>query len=272
MNVLLDAARLVGALRFVTQSLIFGYGYGDHGANALTEDVPFGRPQGIYTDPLIASLQSAEQQTLEAEGMEGIALRYGIFYGPSTFSDLFVGLMRRRRFAIPRGGGGSLSWIHVEEAAAATVAALERGRPGRAYNVVDDEPVNWRGFTWALAEAYRTPRPLELPRWALRLVAPYLAFMMTSTLRVSNARAKHELGWTPPPCRTTATASGSRSRPHMRPPDGRVFVGGPGGVEGPAVRRAAFWREGPLLCRLRHAILNATRRTARDRGLRRGSV
>lgn len=194
---LLDAARLVGARRFVTQSLIFGYGYGDHGANALTEDVPFGRPQGIYTDPLIASLQSAEQQTFEAEGMEGIALRYGIFYGPSTFSDLFVGLMRRRRFAIPRGGGGSLSWIHVEDAAAATVAALERGRPGRAYNVVDDEPVNWRDFTWALAEAYRTPRPLELPRWALRLVAPYLAFMMTSTLRVSNARAKHELGWTP---------------------------------------------------------------------------
>ncbi|HWS81940.1 MAG TPA: hypothetical protein VN178_13045 [Rubrobacter sp.] len=66
----------------------------------------------------------------------------------------------------------------------------------KAYNVAD-EPVNWRDFTWALAQAYRTPRPFELPRCVLRLVAPYLAFMMTSTLRASNARAKRELDWTP---------------------------------------------------------------------------
>ena len=77
------------------------------------------------------------------------------------------------------------------------MAALERGRPGQAYNVVDDEPVDWRDFTWALAETFGTPRPLELPRWVLRLIAPYLAFMMTSTLRVSNARAKRKLDWIP---------------------------------------------------------------------------
>lgn len=194
---LLDAARLVGARRFLAQSLIFGYGYGDHGMRELTEDDPFGRPQGGYCDPLIAGLLSAERQGFSAEGMESIALRYGLFYGPNTFSDLFVGLMRKRRLAIPRGGGGSVNWVHVEDAAAATVAALERGRSGQAYNVVDDEPVNWRDFTWTLAEAFGTPRPLELPRWALRLVAPYLAFMMTSTLRVSNARARRELDWTP---------------------------------------------------------------------------
>ena len=194
---LLAASRAVGACRFVTQSLIFGYGYGDHGARKLTEDDPFGRPQGIYTDPLIASLHSAERQTFEAEGIDGIALRYGLFYGPNTFSDLFVELMRRRRLAIPRGGGGSVNWVHVEDAAAATVAALKRGRPGQAYNVVDDEPVNWRDFTWTLADASGTPQPFMVPRRALRLVAPYLAFMMTSTLRVSNARAKRELNWTP---------------------------------------------------------------------------
>jgi nucleoside-diphosphate-sugar epimerase len=194
---LLDVARAVGARRFLIQSLIFGYGYGYHGARELPEDDPFGRPQGGYCDPLIAGLQSAERQAFAAGGMESIALRYGLFYGPDTFSDLFVGLMRKRRLAIPRGGGGTISWVHVEDAAAATVAALERGTPGRAYNVADDEPVNWRDFTWALAEAYRTPRPFELPRWVLRLVAPYLAFMMTSTLRVSNARAKLELDWTP---------------------------------------------------------------------------
>ena len=194
---LLAASRKIGARRFVTQSLIFGYGYGDYGPREITEDDPFGRPQNSYTDPVVAGLLSAERQAFVAEGIEGIALRYGLFYGPNTFSDLFVDLMRRRRLAIPRGGGGTVSWIHVEDAAAATVAALERGRPGRAYNVVDDEPVNWRDFTGALAETFGTPRPLELPRWTLRLIAPYLAFMMTSTLRVSNDKARWELGWEP---------------------------------------------------------------------------
>jgi nucleoside-diphosphate-sugar epimerase len=90
-----------------------------------------------------------------------------------------------------------MCWVHVEDAAAATVAALQWGRPGRAYNVVDDEPVNWRDFTWALAGAFDTPKPWELPYKVLRLAAPYLAVMMASTLRVSNARARRELEWTP---------------------------------------------------------------------------
>ena len=194
---LLEMARLVGARRFLTQSLIFGYGYGDHGAKALTEEDPFGRPQGGYCDPIIAGLHSAEQQTFAANGIEGIALRYGLFYGPGTSSDLFVGQMRRRLLVIPRGGGGTVSWVHVEDAASATVAALERGQKGQAYNVVDDEPVNWRDFTRTLAEAFGTPRPPELPRWVFRLAVPYFAVMMTSTLRVLNARARTELGWTP---------------------------------------------------------------------------
>jgi nucleoside-diphosphate-sugar epimerase len=194
---LLDVASLVGARRFLTQSLIFGYGYGDHGTRELTEHDPFGYSQGGYADPVIVALESAERQAFAAEGIESIALRYGIFYGPNTFSDLFVDLMRRRRFAIPRGGGGTVSWVHVEDAAAATIAALERGGPGRAYNIVDDEPVDWRDFTWALADAFGTPRPLEVPCLALRLLAPYLAVMMTSTLRVSNASARRDLGWTP---------------------------------------------------------------------------
>jgi len=67
--------------------------------------------------------------------------------------------MRKRRLAIPRGGGGTVNWVHVEDAASVTVAALERGQPGQAHNIVDDEPVNWRDFTWTLAEAYDTPRP-----------------------------------------------------------------------------------------------------------------
>ena len=194
---LLAATRMIGASRFLIQSLIFGYGYGDHGAKTLTEDDPFGRPQGSYTDSLVASLLAAEGQAFSAEGIDAVALRYGLFYGPGTFSDLFVDLMRKRRLAIPWGGGGTISWVHIEDAAGATVAALERGGPGRSYSVVDDEPVNWRDFTWALADAFGTPRPLELPRVALRLIAPYVAVMMTSTLRVSNARAVRDLGWEP---------------------------------------------------------------------------
>jgi nucleoside-diphosphate-sugar epimerase len=194
---LLDASSLVGARRLLTQSLIFGYGYGDHGTREFTEHDPFGHPQGGYADPVISALESAERQTFAAEGIESMTLRYGIFYGPNTFSDLFVNMMRRRLFAIPRGGGGTTSWIHVDDAAAATIAALERGGTGRAYNIVDDEPVDWRDFTWALSDAFRTPRPWEVPRLALRLLAPYLEVMMMSTLRVSNARAREELGWTP---------------------------------------------------------------------------
>ena len=194
---LLDAAELVGARRFLLQSLIFGYGYGDHGTRELTEEDPFGHAQGGYADPVIAALESAERQAFAAGGIESIALRYGIFYGPNTFSDLFVGLMRKRLLPIPRGGGGEACWVHVEDAAAATVAALERGSPGRAYNVVDEEPVSWRNFTWALAQAFGTPKPWDVPYPVLRLAAPYLAVMMESSLRVSNVRARRELGWTP---------------------------------------------------------------------------
>jgi nucleoside-diphosphate-sugar epimerase len=194
---LLDAAELVGARRFLVQSLIFGYGYGDHGTRKLTESDPFGRAQGGYADPVVAALESAEHQAFAAKEVGSIALRYGIFYGPNTFSALFVGMMRKRLLPIPRGGGGETCWVHVEDAAAATVAALERGTPGRAYNVVDEKPVSWRDFAWALADAFETPGPWEVPYPVLRLAAPYLAVMMASTLRVSNDRARRELEWTP---------------------------------------------------------------------------
>jgi nucleoside-diphosphate-sugar epimerase len=89
-----------------------------------------------------------------------------------------------------------MSWIYVDHAAAATVAAPERGRAGQAYNVVDDEPVRWREFLDALAHAIGAPPPRAVPGWLFGL-APYAAAMMTSTLRVSNAKAKAELGWEP---------------------------------------------------------------------------
>jgi nucleoside-diphosphate-sugar epimerase len=164
----------------------------------LTEEDPFGEPGGSITDPVVAGLRSAEQQTFTAEGIEGIALRYGIFYGPHTFSDLFAAMLRKRRLPLPPGPGSTACWVHVYDAAAATVAALDRGRAGEAYNIVDDEPVTWRAFVTTLAEARGTPGPLTLPRWLIRLASPYLgAFMIDTSMRVSNAKAKRELGWAP---------------------------------------------------------------------------
>ncbi|WP_431900528.1 NAD-dependent epimerase/dehydratase family protein [Nonomuraea sp. bgisy101] len=195
---LLAAARAVGARRLVTQSMILGYGYADHGDRVLTESDAFGLPRRSYADTVVAGCESTEQQAFGAGDVEGVALRYGLFYGPRAFSDMFADLMRKRRPCVPTGGGGTNCWIHVDDAARATVAALERGRPGHAYNIVDGEPVTWREFAAAVAAAHGTPPPRAMPRSLLRLGAPYLACLMADTsMRVSNAKAREELGWQP---------------------------------------------------------------------------
>ncbi|MGW4475092.1 NAD-dependent epimerase/dehydratase family protein [Nonomuraea sp. NPDC004354] len=195
---LLEAARVTGARRFVTQSLITGYGYRDHGSRVLTEDDVFGLRVGNVGDLVTDASVATEQQVFAADGIEGIALRYGMFYGRNAFSDMFADLMRRRAPVLPRGRTATTSFIHVEDAAAAAVAAMERGRDGQAYNIVDDHPASWRDFITAVARAHGTPRPLALPRWMMRLAVPYLGHLMIDTsMRVSHARATRELGWTP---------------------------------------------------------------------------
>lgn len=195
---LLAAARAVGARRFVAESMIVGYGYGDWGTKVLTEDDPsFGPPgRSRWLERHLEAMRSIERQTFAADGIEGIALRYGLFYGPGAGAKEMVEMLRRRRMPILRNGGGPLSWVYIEDAATATAAALEKGRPGQAYNVVDDEPVPWGAFMEAMAQAVGAPSPPAVPRWLLRL-APYAHAVMTSTLRVSNAKARRELDWTP---------------------------------------------------------------------------
>jgi nucleoside-diphosphate-sugar epimerase len=193
---LLEAARMIGAHRFVTQSMIFGYGYGDWGDRLLSERDRFGPPGRGRFEQHVAAMRSAEQQTFTTDGVQGVALRYGLFYGPAGAIEGLIERLRRRRLPIPRDGGGTMSWTYVDDAAAATVAALERGRAGQAYNVVDDEPVRWREFLDVLAQAIGAPPPRTMPGWLFGL-APYAAAMMTSTLRVSNAKAKADLGWEP---------------------------------------------------------------------------
>ena len=195
---LLAAAREVGARRFLTQSYFGGYGYYDHGATLLTEEMPFApKGQGEFERHL-AAMRSAESQTFaaSADGIEGIVLRYAGFYGPGAGTEEMVDILRRRSMPLPRGGGGTPSWVYIEDAAAATVAALEHGRPGQVYNVADDEPVSWRDFTGELAAAFGVPRPFELPRWVFKTM-PFAYAVLETTIWLSNTKAKRELGWEP---------------------------------------------------------------------------
>lgn len=193
---LLAAARAVGAHRFVTQSIILGYGYRDHGPHVLTEDDPFAEPAPGVLGTAVAALRSNEEQVFTADEIEGISMRYGMFYGPDSFTAMMVKLVRRRLLPVPRGGGGYLGFIHLEDAAAATVAAVEKGRAGQAYNIVDDEPATWGNFLDALAAEVGARRPFRVPAWALKPLG-YVHQLMTTSMRVSNDKAKRELGWTP---------------------------------------------------------------------------
>jgi len=131
---LLAAAELLGARPFLTQSFVLGYGYRDHGGRVLTERDPFGEAAGDRNDPHLAAMRSTELQAWSAP--EGIALRYGLLYGADA--DRLRPMLATRR--LPVADGGVVGWVHHEDAAAATVAALERGRAGQAYNIVDDRP------------------------------------------------------------------------------------------------------------------------------------
>jgi nucleoside-diphosphate-sugar epimerase len=189
---LLAAATLMGARRMVTQSIFLGYGCRDHGDHLITEDDPFGIPAGDLLDATILALDLAEMKTFTIA--EGIAIRYGFLYGGD--GPQIRPMLAKR--GVPVMAGGLLGWVHHLDAAAATVAALERGRPGQAYNVVDDQPATWREVITTMAQGFGAPSPRQVPYWLLRLVAPYMAKVAADTsMRVSNEKAKHELGWQP---------------------------------------------------------------------------
>lgn len=193
---LLACARVVGAHRFITQSIVFGYGYRDHGPHVVTEDEPFAEPASGRFASAIAAMRSNEEQVFSTDELEGVALRYGLFYGQDSFTRTIINLLRKRRLPVPSSGGGLANLIYLPDAAAATVATLEQGRAGQAYNIVDGEPVRWADYLDALAAELQARRPWRLPTWTLRAI-PYLHTLMTTSMRVSNAKAGRELGWTP---------------------------------------------------------------------------
>ena len=193
---LIALAKQTGARRLLTQSIVFGYGYTDHGSMPLTEGSEFGKRPNGPTAPHIEAMAANESLVRADEQVEGIALRYGLFYGAD--SDTMRTMLRARKVPIPSRDGGRLAWVHIDDAVSATVAALERGRPGAAYNIVDDRPTTWREMMTAAAGFYGAPQPRALPAWLIRLAAPYVASMVLDTsMQVSNLLARDELGWAP---------------------------------------------------------------------------
>jgi nucleoside-diphosphate-sugar epimerase len=196
---LLAAGRAVGAQRFVAQS--FGaFRWARTGGPVLTEADPIDPdPPGALRAALVGILH-VERAVPTIGWGEGLVLRYGGFYGPGTAVSLapdavMAAPIRKRRFPIVGDGGGVWSHVHIEDAAAATVAAVDRGQPG-IYNVVDDEPAPVREWLPALASALGAKPPRRIPRWLGRLAGGEMAtVMMTDVRGASNEKAKRELGW-----------------------------------------------------------------------------
>jgi nucleoside-diphosphate-sugar epimerase len=195
---LVAAARAAGAKRLIAESVAFFYA--PEGGWVKDEEAPLflGAPPPFGS--AAAALAELERQVLEAEGIEGIVLRYGWLYGPGTYYAADGSLTEdahKRKAPVVGKGAGTFSFVQVEDAAAATVAVLERGAPG-AYNVVDDEPAPMREWAPAFAAAVGAKKPLRVPAWIARLVAGPGAVAMATQLRgASNAKAKRELGWQP---------------------------------------------------------------------------
>jgi nucleoside-diphosphate-sugar epimerase len=196
---LIAAARAAGARRLVWQSYA-GWPYAREGGLIKSEDDQLDPEPPADVRETLAAIRHLEAAVTGAEGMEGIVLRYGGFYGPGTSIDAggqHVELMRKRRLPVGGDGAGIWSLVHIDDAAAATVAAIEGGAPG-IYNVVDDAPAPTSELLPALAAAVGAPPPRRVPGWLVRLMAgPQALSMMTSARGASNAKARHELGWTP---------------------------------------------------------------------------
>ena len=197
---LLSAGQNVGARRVVAQA-VAGYGaYERTGGLVKSEEDPLARTPAREMHQTLAAIRHLEAAVLGARWAEGIVLRYGAFYGPGT--SLTPGgaqfeLVRRRKFPLVGDGAGVWSFIHVADAAEATVAAVERGSRG-VYNVVDDDPAPVAEWLPALAQTLGGKKPMRVPRFVGRLFAGETGVMMMTEIRgASNAKAKRDLGWQP---------------------------------------------------------------------------
>jgi 2-alkyl-3-oxoalkanoate reductase len=188
---LLAAAAELGIPRFVAQSFA-GWPYARSGGPVKTEDDPLDPSPPHAMRQTLAAIRHQEEAVLAAGG---IVLRYGGFYG--SRDDVQLELVRKRKFPLVGDGGAVWSFVHLDDAADATVLALEKGEPG-IYNIVDDEPAPVREWLPALADSLGAPPPRHVPRWLARLLAGEAGVSLMTEIRgASNGKARRELGWTP---------------------------------------------------------------------------
>jgi nucleoside-diphosphate-sugar epimerase len=197
---LIHASREAGAGRLVAESFVFAYGYGQYGPEPLTErDEPVGGAAIKGQEEIIAGLREMERAVTEAEGLEGLVLRYGGRHGIDMPMRRAMARALRHRFPVlPGGGHALLPFIELGDSIRATEAALSRGSGGEIYNIVDDVAVEMREYASALSVATGAPPPRSIPLGLVKLVAPYMACVLDHTrLPVSNEKAKRELDWMP---------------------------------------------------------------------------
>jgi nucleoside-diphosphate-sugar epimerase len=195
---LVAAARAAGARRMIAESVAFFYA--PEGELVKDEEASLDLNAPGKVGKAVAALADLERQVLGGGEMEGLVLRFGWFYGPGTYigpGGSQAEEVRKRRYPVVGKGEAMFSFIHTEDAAAAVVAALERGAPG-IYNVVDDEPSPLREWLPAYAEVLGAKPPRRVPRWLVALtVGPTLARSATESRGALNAKAKRDLGWEP---------------------------------------------------------------------------
>jgi nucleoside-diphosphate-sugar epimerase len=198
-DILLEAARAAGARRAIVQSYGLWSFPEAEGRAATEEDTPDPDPPATLADT-VGAVRYVESTVPAADGIEGLALRYGLFYGPETglsADGALTEAVRQGQWPIVGDGAGAYSFIHVEDAAAATLAALERGAPG-IYNVADDEPAPAAVWVAGLAEMLGAEPPGRVPEEvALSVAGEYPVYLSTRLNGLSNEKAKRELGWSP---------------------------------------------------------------------------
>ena len=194
---LLAAAKAAGVERFVAQSYA-GWPYARVGGRVKREEDPLDPQPAKQTRRTLEAIRHLESAVVAADG---IVLRYGGFYGPGTSVEAGgeqIEAVRKRRFPLVGDGRGVWSFVHIDDAAAATVAALEHGRPGSVYNIVDDDPAPVAEWLPYLAEVAGAKPPRHLPLWLARAVGgEHMVVLMDEARGASNEKARRELGWEP---------------------------------------------------------------------------
>jgi nucleoside-diphosphate-sugar epimerase len=184
---LLEAATRAGSRRFIVGSFAL-----------LSARGPGAKASEDAASTAVRSMERAVLDATASGSIEGVILRYGLFYGAATPSTVsMIDLVRKRRLPVVRGDAGQLPLIHIDDAVSATVRALDKAPAGGIYDIVDDRAASLTEIVETIAEYTGSARPLRVPAWLPRLMAPYTARMTSLRMPLSNAHAKAELGWRP---------------------------------------------------------------------------